>query len=182
MRSDEGTPLSLVGNGRNREPAADAERSRLATLHARATARRVGRRAHPGRLGIGRCRTALYTVTAVVGDAGTAVDSVHYLNIEDQNAVAAFVPTAAAKFATATRTVTVTDGRLTLSPTAGTNTKFDYVDVASVPAAARHPGGTHDDPGQSRHRRAADHQRGGRSAAAGRRGRPGQPERRSGAR
>ena len=53
-----------------------------------------------------------YPVTVAVGDAGTAVDSSHWINIENQNAIAAFVPTTTGKFATATR-----DGRR--SATAG---------------------------------------------------------------
>ena len=44
-------------------------------------------------------------MTVDVGDAGAAVDSAHWINIENQNAIAAFVPTATTKFATATRTV-----------------------------------------------------------------------------
>ncbi|WP_433293588.1 Ig-like domain-containing protein [Actinoplanes sp. CA-030573] len=134
---DEGTPLSLVGNGRNRGTAANAD-VRLATfIHTQLPAGSAGVLT-PGRWELA-VPNGLYTVTAVVGDAGTAVNSVHYLNIEDQNGVAAFVPSATSKFATATRTVTVADGKLTLSPQAGTNSKFDYVDVASVPAPAATP-------------------------------------------
>jgi hypothetical protein len=80
-----------------------------------------------------------YTVTVAVGDAGGAVNSVHYANVEDQNAIAAFVPTASALHQIVTRTVTVTDGRLSLSATGGTNTKFNFIDIASVPAAAAGP-------------------------------------------
>ena len=115
----------------------------------------------------------LYTVTVAVGDAGTAVDSVHWANVEDQNAIAGFVPTATIKHATATRTVRVTDGRLTLSPAGGTNTKFDYVDIASVPGVRRHPGRAHQHPGQRRHRRLDHRQRGRGPGAAQRRRRAG---------
>ena len=91
----------------------------------------------------------MYTVTVAVGDAGTAVDSVHWLNIEDQNAIAGVrADRDGTKFATATRTVRVTDGRLTLSPAGGTNTKFDYVDIASVPGAGAIPGRAHQHAGQ----------------------------------
>ncbi|WP_433362448.1 Ig-like domain-containing protein [Actinoplanes sp. CA-142083] len=134
---DEGTPLSLVGNGRNRGSSANSD-VRLATLiHTQLPSGSAGVHT-PGRWELA-VPNGLYTVTAAVGDAGTAVDSVHYVSIEDQNAVAAFVPAAATKHAIATRTVTVADGKLTLSPQAGTNTKLDYVDVASVPAAAAIP-------------------------------------------
>jgi hypothetical protein len=119
-------PLDLVGNGRNRGDgtASDVRLTRL--MHAQA----AGKPAGAWELAV---PNGLYTVTAAVGDSGTATDSVHYLNVEDQNAVAAFRPSASSKHVTATRTVTVTDGRLTLTPKAGTNTKLHYVDVASVP-------------------------------------------------
>ncbi|BBH69498.1 hypothetical protein ACTI_61830 [Actinoplanes sp. OR16] len=125
-------PLDLVGNGRNRGAgtASDVRLTRL--MHSQAAGKPQGawEIAVPN---------GLYTVTAAVGDSGTATDSVHYLNVEDQNAVAAFRPTATAKHVTAVRTVEVTDGRLTLSPKAGTNTKFHYADVASVPAPGAIP-------------------------------------------
>ena len=61
----------------------------------------------------------------------------NWINIENQNAVAQFVPTAGTKFATATRTVVVADGRLTLTPTGGTNTKIAYVDIAGLDTQGR---------------------------------------------
>ncbi|WP_199512942.1 Ig-like domain-containing protein [Nucisporomicrobium flavum] len=129
------TPLSLAGNGRNRNPAAAQPDVRLATF--------VHMQLPSGSTGVttpGSWEVAVppgaYTVTVAVGDAGTAVNSSHWLSIEDQNAVAAFAPTASVKHATVTRTVTVTDGRLTLSAAGGTNTKLDYADIASVAGAA----------------------------------------------
>ncbi|MDG4831521.1 Ig-like domain-containing protein [Solwaraspora sp. WMMD1047] len=130
------TPLSLVGNGRNRGTAQPDVR--LATLlHAQLPAGGNGV-STPGRWEAA-VPAGSYTVTVSVGDAGTATDSAHWLSVEDQNAVAAFAPTAAVRHASATRVVTVTDGRLTLSPASGTNTKLNYVDIASVPAAAAIP-------------------------------------------
>lgn len=134
---DEGTPLSLVGNGRNRGSTADPDVRLTTLIHAQLPAGSAGVHT-PGSWELA-VPNGLYTVTAAVGDPGTAVDSTHYLSIEDQNAVAAFVPTASVKHAIATRTVTVADGKLTLSPQAGTNTKLEYADVASVPAAAAIP-------------------------------------------
>ena len=123
------TPLSLVGNGRNRGGSGDP---RLATLvHAQLPATSPGV-STPGSWEIA-VPSGSYTVTVAVGDAGTATDSAHWLSVEDQNAVAAFKPTAAVKHATATRVVTVTDGRLTLSPRSGANTKLNYVDVDGLP-------------------------------------------------
>jgi Big-like domain-containing protein/strictosidine synthase-like protein len=127
----EGTPADLTGNGRNRNPEAGQSDPRLATfVHAQLPAGSAGV-ATPGAweaaVPAGR-----YTVTVAVGDAGTAVNSVHWANVEDQNAIAAFQPTASVKFATVTRTVRVTDGKLTLSPAGGSNTKFAYIDIAAV--------------------------------------------------
>ncbi|SCG77357.1 Ig-like domain-containing protein [Micromonospora humi] len=134
----ERTPVSLVGNGRNRNPAAGQSDLRLATfMHAQLPAGSAGVPT-PGAWEAA-VPTGSYTVTVAVGDAGTAVDSVHWVNIEDQNAIAAFVPAATTRFATVTRTVSVTDGKLTVTPTGGTNTKFAYLDVTSVVDSAATP-------------------------------------------
>ncbi|MGX6607209.1 Ig-like domain-containing protein [Micromonosporaceae bacterium Da 78-11] len=134
----EGTPADLTGNGRNRNPAAAQSDQRLATfIHAQLPAGSAGV-ATPGAWEAA-VPAGTYTVTVAVGDAGTAVNSVNWANVEDQNAIAGFVPTGSVKFATVSRTVRVTDGELTVSPAGGTNTKFAYVDVVSVPAAGTTP-------------------------------------------
>ncbi|MBU2663963.1 Ig-like domain-containing protein [Actinoplanes bogorensis] len=134
----ERTPVDLTGNGRNRNPAAAQPDQRLATfLHAQLPAGSAGV-ATPGAWEAA-VPNGLYTVTVAVGDAGTAVDSTNWVSIEDQNAIAAFTPTAGTKFATATRTVRVTDGRITISPAGGVNTKFAYADIAGVPGGETIP-------------------------------------------
>jgi hypothetical protein len=134
----ERTPVDLTGNGRNRNPAAGQPDARLATfVHAQLPAGSAGV-ATPGAWDAA-VPPGLYTVTVAVGDAGTAVDSTHWVSVEDQNAIAAFVPTAGTKFATATRTVRVIDGALTISPAGGVNTKFAYVDITAVPGAETIP-------------------------------------------
>ncbi|CCH30852.1 Ig-like domain-containing protein [Actinosynnema sp. NPDC047251] len=128
------TPLSLVGNGRNR----GTPDVRLGTfVHAQLPAGSAGVPT-PGSWELA-VPNGVYSVTVAVGDAGTATDSTHYVDVEDQSGVAAFKPTASVKHASATRVVTVADGRLTLSPRAGSNSKFDYVDVAEVVGAAARP-------------------------------------------
>ncbi|PTL72416.1 hypothetical protein C1I63_05840 [Rathayibacter caricis DSM 15933] len=81
----------------------------------------------------------LYSVTISVGDAGNYFDSVDQVSIENQNAVARFVPSDEDRFRTAVRTVQVSDGRLTLSPRGGTNTKINFVEVEPVPASPDRP-------------------------------------------
>jgi phage baseplate assembly protein gpV len=71
-----------------------------------------------------------YTVTVAVGDA-LQTDSTHRINIEGLTVINNFKPSPTTKFSTATKTVTVSDGRLTVDSKSGNNTKLDYVDIAS---------------------------------------------------
>ena len=73
--------------------------------------------------------TGDYNVTVSVGDAAANFDSTHRINVEGQVAVNNFVPTSAERFRSATTTVRVSDGRLTIDARGGTNTKIDYVDA-----------------------------------------------------
>jgi hypothetical protein len=80
-----------------------------------------------------------YDVTVSVGDSRyrpTSTDpgdsSVNRINVEGVNAISGFVPTSANRFQTATKTVRVCDGRLTIDAIGGTNTKLNYVDVSFV--------------------------------------------------
>ncbi|WP_036196277.1 malectin domain-containing carbohydrate-binding protein [Nocardioides aequoreus] len=137
---DTSTPVSLVGNGRNRNtesPSANEPDARRATtMHMQYVGTAAGSVTASGSWEVA-VPNGLYSVKVDVGDAGTAVDSNNWVNIENQNAVAAFTPGSGTKYATATRTVAVTDGRITLSPVGGTNTKITYVDIASVAQAGR---------------------------------------------
>lgn len=86
-----------------------------------------------------------YKVTVGVGDAAV-IDSTHTIEAENVVAVNAFKPTANNRFATGTVTVNVIDGRLTVAPTGGTNTKItwlevDYVDPSRPRVAQVTPGG-----------------------------------------
>lgn len=134
-------PVSLVSNGRNRnEPPYNVNQPdlRLATLmHMQLPAESQGvTTAGAWQIDL---PNGAYTVTVAVGDAGTAIDSSHWINIENQNAIAAFVPTSAEHFAVATRTVVVADGKLTVTALSGTNTKIDYINIVSVAGAAGRP-------------------------------------------
>ena len=70
-----------------------------------------------------------YQVTVSVGDQ-PAYDSSHTVRVEGVAAIAGFVSTAAAEYRTATVTVPVSDGRLTVDATGGTNTKLNYLEIA----------------------------------------------------
>lgn len=82
-----------------------------------------------------------YEVIVALGDYNPvgADPEDFYLNVEGVAAVTNFVPSgsagAATNFTTATVTVTVTDGRLTLDAIGGTNTKITHVAISSVTSA-----------------------------------------------
>jgi glucose/arabinose dehydrogenase len=117
-----GAPLSLVGNGRERTLASD---KRLDTLiHMQAPA--GGAVTTPGRWEL-VVPNGTYSVTIGVGDPGY-FDSRDVLNAEGATIVD-FTPTSATRQTIVTAGVTVADGRLTIDPVGGTNTKIDYIDV-----------------------------------------------------
>ncbi|QMW66608.1 choice-of-anchor D domain-containing protein [Mumia sp. ZJ1417] len=141
-------PQSIVGNGRNRLDGTaggapvGTPQLRAGTIHMQLPENASQGVKIPAYWEL-EVPNGAYRVEVSVGDAGTATDSVHWLNVEDQSAVAGFVPTGAAgaatKHATAVRTVNVADGRLTITPNSGTNTKLNWVTVDSVAGASLRP-------------------------------------------
>ncbi|WP_436499757.1 Ig-like domain-containing protein [Actinokineospora sp. HUAS TT18] len=130
------TPLDMVGNGRNRGTGSEPDQ-RLATLmHMQLPAGSPGVQA-PGSWEIA-VPNGVYTVTVAVGDP-QHFNSVHAIQVEDQNAITAFTPSTAVRYSTATVNVGVYDGRLTISPAQGTNTKLSYVTIAPLVGADDRP-------------------------------------------
>ena len=124
------TPLDLSKNGRVRFGSTlDPKQAGLLHMDWQSSAGTSGT-AMPGSWEIA-VPDGSDTVTVSVGDAGAYYDSTHRLSVEGVPAVA-FTPTSTQRLVTATRTVTVTDGRLTLSQAGGTNTKINYVQVAAT--------------------------------------------------
>ena len=79
-----------------------------------------------------------YRVTVAAGDApGTdGYDSQHTLNVEGVPALSRFQANAKDEFGRGTVTVDVTDGRLTIDPVGGFNSKINYVEIRSADASA----------------------------------------------
>ncbi len=77
-----------------------------------------------------------YDVTISVGD-GIQVDSKHFINVEGVPAIINFVPTTSSRFKTATISVSVADGFLTLDAKGGTNTKINWITIQ--PTTAKRP-------------------------------------------
>ncbi|WP_439481413.1 PKD domain-containing protein [Cyclobacterium plantarum] len=88
-----------------------------------------------------------YSVTVGVGDPnidGSVEDTPsHTINIEGINAIDGFVPSgdagAETRFTSATLVVTISDGRLTLDPGDGFNTKINYVQISSANSGVQTP-------------------------------------------
>ncbi|MER5887948.1 Ig-like domain-containing protein [Streptomyces sp. NPDC001941] len=129
------TPLNLVGNGRDRGTA-EPDRLLATLMHMQLPAGSAGVQT-PGRWEAA-VPNGTYRVTVTTGDS-TAVNSTHALQVEDQNAVDGFVPTTSTPYRTATVYADVTDGRLTVSPATGTNTKITHLTVDPVADASQHP-------------------------------------------
>jgi fibronectin type 3 domain-containing protein len=133
----DGHELSLVGNGRDRGRAGVDERLD-SVIH-------MQYGDVDGGTGTNGIKTegiweiavpdGLYEVTVGVGDemGGTGYDSLHVINVEGSIAINGFQGSAAQEYTTLTTTVGVWDGRLTIDPVGGTNTKPGYVEILGVP-------------------------------------------------
>ena len=124
------TPLSIVGNARDRNAVAD---QRLDSFIHMQYSGATGGVAQPARWEAA-VQNGIYDVTVAVGDVGTVTGSRHRLTVESVNLVNNFHPGSANKIATVTARIQVTDGKVTLDAAGGTNTKLDYVDIIPVTA------------------------------------------------
>ena len=73
-----------------------------------------------------------YRVTIAAGDPNPVYDSTHSVRAEGTQVVGPYVPTSSDRQRRATRSVRVSDGRLTLDAVGGTNTKIAYIDIEQV--------------------------------------------------
>ncbi|MDQ3395071.1 MAG: Ig-like domain-containing protein, partial [Bacteroidota bacterium] len=131
-KSSDRTPIDLSiggtapGNGRKRSEPSDIL---LATLMHMQGGDVAG---YTGNVNEGIWEVAVpngnYKVTVSVGD-NDQIDSEHSINIEGISAISKFIPTSSNnnKFKSATITVSVSDGFLTLDAIGGTNTKINSV-------------------------------------------------------
>jgi hypothetical protein len=118
------TPLSLVGNGRDRNVNSDQRYDTF--LHMQYTG-------SSGVTSPGSWEIAVpdgrYEVTAAVGDPDTVYDSSHAIALEGAPLITNFAPTTLRRFQVATSQVAVSDGRLTVSAAGGANTKIDFITI-----------------------------------------------------
>ncbi len=136
------TPLSMVGNARERGRAAVADLQDtmihmqygdIATVYG-GTANCTANVCDAGAWEIA-VPDGLYEVTVSVGDepgAGGVFDSLHAINVESGLAIREFQAAANNEYLEATAQAGVTDGRLTISAIGGANTKMNFVEVRSL--------------------------------------------------
>ncbi|BEP15324.1 hypothetical protein acdb102_36350 [Acidothermaceae bacterium B102] len=136
------SPLSLVGNGRERNLAASPDKRYDTMIQMQQAASSTTGTTTPGQwehlLANGD-----YLVTVAVGDA-SAINSLDRINVESgtpnaQVLINNFVPTSGNFFDTVTQRVTVSDGALTIDATGGSNTKIDFIDVVAATADTTPP-------------------------------------------
>jgi len=122
------TPLSIVGNGRERNLTSDQKIDTFIHMQFTGTSGGVAKPARWEQV----VDNGVYDVTVAVGDAGNATDSNDRITLESTTVIAGFHPTTSNKIATITSRVRVSDGKLTVDAAGGTNTKLDYIDIVPV--------------------------------------------------
>ena len=73
-----------------------------------------------------------YSVTVSVGDP-SHVDCIYRLTVEGV-LLLIILPSASTKFSSSTKSVTVSDGKLTVDAIGGSNTKLNFIDISSIGA------------------------------------------------
>lgn len=132
-RSDK-TPIDLTKNSRKRTSPTDIS---LATLmHMQAEDAPSSSLTNIEGVWEIQVANGNYDVTVSVGD-GSYTDSKPSINVEEVNAITSFVPTSTQKFKSATVTVSVADGLLTIDAIGGVNTKINYVIIQ--PSVSQRP-------------------------------------------
>ncbi len=127
-------PLDLTRNGRQRNRPSDVTLSTFVYMQGDDVLNFDGTRIE----GIWEAQVANgnYAVTVSAGDS-RLTNSRHTLNIEGVNAISYFAPSSRTLFKSATVSVTVSDGLLTIDAAGGINTKINYVIIK--PSVAERP-------------------------------------------
>lgn len=120
------TPLDLTRNGRERSAPADILLATFLYMQGNTVSNFSGTPIE----GIWEAKVANgnYDVSVSVGDK-YYYNSTHTINVERVPTIVGFVPSATTPFKSATITITVSDGLLTVDATGGTNTKINYISI-----------------------------------------------------
>lgn len=127
IRKSDRTPVSLVGNGRYRKSQTDTTLATFMHMQANHISTSFTGVKIEGNWEA-QVANGTYDVTVSVGD-NDFTNSRHSIKVEGIAAITDFVPTTAQKFASATLTVSVSDGKLTIDAGGGNNTKVNYITI-----------------------------------------------------
>lgn len=122
-----GTPLDLSTSGRARTGTGVTDVKQTTFLHMQLNP------AAPGAWEV-EVANGWYTVAVGLGDASAVYNSTHSVSVEGEYPIAPYIPAGDVRRKSGTRTVLVTDGRLTVRPQLGTNVKITFLTV--MPADA----------------------------------------------
>jgi hypothetical protein len=131
INRDNNTPLDLTKNGRRRSTPSDLLMATLMHMQGDDVLD-FGGTPIEGRWEV-QVVSGIYEVTVSVGD-GAFIGGKHTINVEKVPAILGFEGMSATKFRTATITVKVTDGRLTVDAIGGLNTKINYIIIQQTSA------------------------------------------------
>jgi N-acetylneuraminic acid mutarotase len=127
IAQDSNTPISLVGNGRDRNLVTDQRFDTF--MHMQYPGGPPSGTTTPGRWEMA-VAPGVYDITVAVGDPDTTIlDSNHRVLVEGIAAIPFFTPDGVNQHQVATVRLNVVDGKVTLDAAGGTNTKIDYVEV-----------------------------------------------------
>ena len=126
-----GDPQDMTLNGRLRYSTYTTDPKMLSLIQMQWTGAAASGNTNPGAWEVA-LPTGTYSVTVGAGDPATAFDSAHSINVENTPLITTFGPSSNNRIREATGVVSVSDGRLTVNATGGTNTKILYIDIDLV--------------------------------------------------
>jgi len=129
LRSTTHVPLDISPNTRDRNRVADQRLDTLILMQDNNTSNPSGVKT-PAAWEY-KLNNGSYNVTVSVGDPAY-FDSQHTIRVEGVKAINLFKPSSTQRFKQTTVLANVTDGKLTIDAIGGTNTKLNYVDIASA--------------------------------------------------
>ncbi len=134
IKSSDKTPFDLTKNGRKRNSPSNILLATFIIMQGKNINNSTG----AAEDGIWEARVANgnYDVTVSVGD-GAYTDSRHSINVEGVSVISGFVPTDKVRFKSATVTISVSDGYLTIDANGGVQTKINTVTIS--PSHSKRP-------------------------------------------
>ncbi len=131
--SEETVPLSIVGNGRDRDLSAAQLTDTFIHVQYPSQLNTPGAVGIPAAWEFDVAQPGQYRVNVVVGDDGF-IDSTHQINIDGEAVINSFEPTETNNFGRFTTVVEV-DDRLTVDAIGGDNTKLNFIRFAPITKA-----------------------------------------------